>query len=286
MNNSRRNFLRNSALAGLALTVPFRNELLAMANKQNKFGIQLWSVKDALAKDPVAVLKHLAASGYKQIESFEGDKGIFWGMKNTEFKKTLDGLGMKIVSAHCDNTKDFDRKAAEAAEIGMKYLICPYKGPQKSIDDYKHFADEFNTSGEIAQKHGIRFAYHNHDYSFVNMNGEVPQDIMIELTNPETVDFEMDMYWTVAAGVDPIAYMKKFPNRFKLVHVKDLVKTNTAEGHESCVIGKGTIDYKTLLPQATKQGVAYFIIEQEAYTGTNELDAAKDDAAYMKTFSW
>ena len=286
MNNSRRNFLRNSALAGLALTVPFRNELLAMANKQNKFGIQLWSVKDALAKDPVAVLKHLAASGYKQIESFEGDKGIFWGMKNTEFKKTLDGLGMKIVSAHCDNTKDFDRKAAEAAEIGMKYLICPYKGPQKSIDNFKHFADEFNTSGEIAKKHGIRFAYHNHDYSFVNMNGEVPQDIMIELTNPETVDFEMDMYWTVAAGVDPIAYMKKFPNRFKLVHVKDLVKTNTAEGHESCVIGKGTIDYKTLLPQATKQGVAYFIIEQEAYTGTNELDAAKDDAAYMKTFSW
>ena len=80
--------------------------------------------------------------------------------------------------------------------------------------------------------------------------------------------------------------MKKFPNLFKLVHVKDLVKTNTAEGHESCVIGKGTIDYKTLLPQATKQGVAYFIIEQEAYTGTNELDAAKDDAAYMKTFSW
>jgi sugar phosphate isomerase/epimerase len=285
MNNSRRSFLRHSALAGLALTMPFRNELLAMANKQNKFGIQLWSVKDALAKDPVAVLKHLAASGYKQIESFEGAKGIFWGMKNTEFKKTLDGLGMKIVSAHCDNTKDFDRKAAEAAEIGMKYLICPYKGPQKSIDNFKHFADEFNTCGDIAQKQGIRFAYHNHDYSFVKMNGEVPQDLMIELTNPETVDFEMDMYWTIAAGVDPIAYMKKFPNRFKLVHVKDLVKTNTAEGHESCVIGKGTIDYKNLLSKAAKQGVEYFIVEQEAYTGTNELDAAKDDAAYMKTLT-
>lgn len=286
MNNSRRSFLRHSALAGLALTVPFRNELLAMANKQNKFGIQLWSVKDALAKDPVAVLKHLAASGYKQIESFEGAKGIFWGMKNTEFKKTLDGLGMKIVSAHCDNTKDFDRKAAEAAEIGMKYLICPYKGPQKSIDNFKKFADEFNISGDIAKKQGIRFAYHNHDYSFVNMNGEIPQDLMIELTNPDTVDFEMDMYWTIAAGVDPIAYMKKFPGRFKLVHVKDLVKTNTAEGHESCVIGKGTIDYQTLLPKVAKQGIEYFIVEQEAYTGTNELDAAKDDAAYMKTLSW
>jgi sugar phosphate isomerase/epimerase len=227
----------------------------------------------------------LSASGYKQIESFEGDTGIFWGMKNTAFKKTMDDLGMKIVSAHCDNTKDFERKAAEAGEIGMKYLICPYKGPQKTIDHYKRFADEFNACGEIAKKNGIRFAYHNHDYSFVPMDGVVPQDVMMNLTNPATVDFEMDMYWTVAAGVDPIAYMKKFPNRFKLVHVKDLVKLPKGE-HESCVIGKGTIDYKALLPQASKQGVQYFIVEQEAYTGTNELDAAKADAAYVKTLHW
>ena len=285
MQNSRRDFLRNTALAGLALSVPFKKELFAMANPQNAFGIQLWTVKEALAKDPLAVLKHLSASGYQQIESFEGDKGIFWGMKNTAFKKTMDDLGMKIVSAHCDNTKDFERKAAEAGEIGMKYLICPYKGPQKSIDQFKRFADEFNACGEIAKKHGIRFAYHNHDYSFVPMDGVVPQDVMMNLTNPATVDFEMDMYWTVAAGVDPIAYMKKFPNRFKLVHVKDLVKLPKSE-HESCVIGKGTIDYKALLPQASKQGVQYFIVEQEAYTGTNELDAAKADAAYVKTLHW
>ena len=285
MQNSRRDFLRNTALAGLAMSVPFKKELFAMANQQNAFGIQLWTVKEALAKDPLAVLKHLSASGYKQIESFEGDKGIFWGMKNTAFKKTMDDLGMKIVSAHCDNTKDFERKAAEAGEIGMKYLICPYKGPQKSIDQFKRFADEFNACGEVAKKHGIRFAYHNHDYSFVPMDGVVPQDVMMNLTNPATVDFEMDMYWTVAAGVDPIAYMKKFPNRFKLVHVKDLVKLPKGE-HESCVIGKGTIDYKALLPQANKQGVQYYIVEQEAYTGTNELDAAKADAAYMKTLHW
>ena len=285
MYNSRRDFLRNTALAGLAMSVPFKKELFAMANQQNAFGIQLWTVKEALAKDPLAVLKHLSASGYKQIESFEGDKGIFWGMKNTAFKKTMDDLGMKIVSAHCDNTKDFERKAAEAGEIGMKYLICPYKGPQKSIDQFKRFADEFNACGEVAKKHGIRFAYHNHDYSFVPMDGVVPQDVMMNLTNPATVDFEMDMYWTVAAGVDPIAYMKKFPNRFKLVHVKDLVKLPKGE-HESCVIGKGTIDYKALLPQASKQGVQYFIVEQEAYTGTNELDAAKADAAYVKTLHW
>ena len=201
-----------------------------------------------------------------------------------DFKKTMDDLGMKIVSAHCDHIKDFERKAAEAGEIGMKYLICPWVGPQKSIDDFKKFADQFNHCGEIAKKNGIRFAYHNHDYSFAAMNGIVPQDVMIQSTNPATVDFEMDMYWTVAAGVDPIAYMKKFPNRFKLVHVKDMAKT--AKGHESCVVGKGTIDYKNILPQAHQQGVNYFIVEQEEYTGTNELDAAKADASYLKTLNW
>lgn len=284
MNNSRRDFLRNSALAGLALSMPFKNELMAMAAKNNSFGIQLWTVKEALAKDPLGVLTHLSQSGYKKIESFEGEKGIFWGMKNTEFKKHMDELGMKIVSSHCDTVKDFDRKCAEAAEIGMKYLICPHKGAQKSIDDFKRFADEFNACGETAKKHGIRFAYHNHDYSFVPMNGELPQDVMMNNTNPATVDFEMDMYWTVVAGVDPIAYMDKHPNRFKLVHVKDLSKTAT--GHESCIIGKGTIDYKSLLPKVAKRGVQHMIVEQEAYTGTNELDATKADAAYLKTLSW
>lgn len=286
MNHSRRDFLRNSALAGLALSMPFKNELMTMGGANNSFGIQLWSVKEALAKDTLGVLKHLSKSGFKKIESFEGEKGIFWGMKNTEFKKVMDDLGMQLVSSHCDNTNDFERKAAQAGEIGMKYLICPYKGAQPTIDHYKKFADEFNACGEIAKKHGIRFAYHNHDYSFAPMNGILPQDVMMNNTNKDTVDFEMDIYWTVAAGVDPLAYMDKHPGRFKLVHVKDLIKTNTPEGHESCVIGKGTIDYKSMLPKVAQNGVAHMIVEQEAYTGTNELDAAKDDAAYMKTLKW
>jgi sugar phosphate isomerase/epimerase len=285
MNNSRRSFLRNSAFTGLALSLPFKNELMAMAAKQNNFGIQLWTVKQALYKDTTGVLKHLANCGYKKIEGFEGDKGLFWGMKNTELKKVLDDLGLNLVSSHCEIGKDFERKAAEAAAIGMKYLICPHKGAQPSIDNFKKFADEFNSCGEIAKKNGIRFAYHNHDYSFVPMNGVLPQDVMMDNTNPATVDFEMDLYWTVAAGADPLKYMDKHPNRFKLVHVKDLTKLANGQ-HESCIIGKGTIDYKNLLPQVAKRGVKHMIVEQEAYTGTNELDAAKADAAYMNTLTW
>lgn len=289
MSNSRRSFLRGAALTSVALSMPFKNELMAMAANSKPFALQLWSVKLALEKDPLAVLNQIAANGYKKIESFEGPKGMFWGMKNTEFKKVMDDLGMNIFSTHCNDTgdfKSFEQKAAAAGEIGLKYIICAYKGPQKTLDNFNQFADEFNTCGEIAKKHGLRFAYHNHDYSFVPMNGIVPMDVMMKNTDPAMVDFEMDLYWTRVAGIDPLAYMDKFPNRFKLVHVKDLVKVNTPKGQESCVIGKGTIDYKTLLPEVAKRGVQHMIVEQEHYTGSNELDAAKDDAAYMKTLNW
>lgn len=290
MNHSRRSFVRNTALIGMGLLAPFKNELLAFAGNAGKpFGIQLWTVKQSLYKDTLGVLKQLAADGYKKIEGFEGDKGLFWGMKHTELKKVLDDLGMQMVSSHCSDTYNFElfeRKVAQAAEIGMKYLICPHKGAQPSIDHYKKFAEEFNTCGKIAQKYGIRFAYHNHDYSFVPMNGVVPQDIMMQNTDKEIVDFEMDLYWMRVAGVDPLKYMDQYPNRFKLVHVKDLIKTSTKEGHESCVLGKGTIDYTKLLPQVAKRGVQHMIVEQEAYTGTNEMDAAKADADYIKTLRW
>lgn len=284
MSNSRRSFLRNTALASLALGTPFNKELFAMAQKKNKFGIQLWTVKEALAKDPIGVLKHLSNFGYKQIESFEGAKGMFWGIKNTEFKKQLGNMEMNIIASHCDINKDFERKAAEAGEIGMKYLICPHIGAQKSIDDYKRFGDQFNKCGEIANKNGIRFAYHNHDYSFKAMTGGMPQDVLMNATDANLVDFEMDIYWVVAAGADPTAYLKKYPNRFKLCHVKDLIKTPT--GHESCILGKGTIDFKNILYVGAQNGLKFHIIEQEAYTGTTELDCAKENAIALNILDW
>jgi sugar phosphate isomerase/epimerase len=228
-------------------------------------------------------LKQIASFGYKQIEGFEGKKGIFWGMTNKEFKAHLDSVGTKIISTHCDTKVDFERKAAEAAEIGMKYLICPSKGAQKSIDDFKKFADEFNKNGEICKKNGIRFAYHNHDYSWKTLDGKIPQEVMMDNTDKELVDFEMDIYWVVAAGLDPQLYLKKYKDRFRLCHVKDLTKT--ANGVESCQLGKGSIDFASILSTADANGMKYYIVEQEAFTNTNPLESAKADAAYLKAFS-
>jgi sugar phosphate isomerase/epimerase len=207
-------------------------------------------------------------------------------MSNTEFKAEMDKLGMKIISSHCDINKDFEKKAADAAAIGMKYLICPYKGPQKDLDAFKKFADEFNQKGEICKKNGIRFAYHNHDYSFANMNGELPQDIMMKNTDASLVDFELDMYWVVAAGQDIETWLKKYPKRFRLCHVKDRKKgAPLTDKDESVVVGTGSINYPKILKTAKKQGMEYYIIEQEKWDGTTPMQAAQADANYMKTLS-
>lgn len=291
MQYNRRNFIKftGAAATGLALSNLAGNSLFAAetAKPFSQFGIQLYTLRDVIPADPKGVLKSLASFGYKQIESYEGAKGMFWGMSHTDFKKYMDDLGMKIVSSHCDINKDFEKKASEAAAIGMKYLICPYKGPQKSIDDFKRFADEFNQKGEICKKNGIRFAYHNHDYSFKTLDGQNPQEVMMNGTDSSLVDFEMDIYWVVAAGVDAEAWFKKYKNRFRLCHVKDRSKNpGTDNGKNSVDLGTGSIDWTKILKTAKKNGMQYYIVEQEAYPNGSSLEAAKVDAAFMKTLKF
>ena len=287
MNYQRRDFLKltgglTSAFALSSITGKLGFDSFWEENKKIKaFGLQLYSLRDVLPKDTQGVLKQVASFGYKQIESYEGPKGMFWGMSNTEFKKYMDDLGMTIISSHCDTNKDFEKKAADAAAIGMKYLIYPYEGANKTIDDYKKYAEDFNKKGEICKKNGIRFAFHNHNFSFTAINGVFPQDVLIQNTDPSLVDFEMDMYWVVTPGQDPVAWLKKYPNRFQLCHVKDRTKGATAVA-DTCTLGQGSINYPSILKEAKKQGVQYYIVEQEKYENTTPVDSAKADAEYMK----
>ena len=290
MSKSRRDFLKLSSLGVLGFATPIQKLSAAFLNnieipgKDFAFGLQLWTVKEDMALNAKETLQKVAADGYHFVESFEGKQGMFWGMGHKAFKSYLDELKISIVSSHCDIQKDFDRKAAEAAEIGMKYLICPYKGPQKSIDDFKRFAEEFNEKGAICKKNGIRFAYHNHDYSWKEIDGQIPQVVMMDNTDKELVDFEMDIYWVVAAGIDPQVYLQKYANRFRLCHIKDLAKT--ASGSESCILGKGTIDFHSILKTAKANGTKYYIVEQEAFTGTTPILSAEADARYLQHFKF
>lgn len=282
MKHTRRTFIKMTGAAGLVLAAGDLS-LLAAGKRQRNFGIQLYTLRDIIGNDTRNVLKQLAAYGYTQIESYEGPGGMFWGMGHKGFRDYMHELGLTLVSSHCDIHKDFERKAAEAAEIGMKYLICPWIGPQKSADDYKRFAETFNQKGEICRQNGIRFAYHNHDYSFKDTEGQNPQEILLKFTEPGLVDFEMDIYWVVTAGVNPEDWFRKYKNRFRLCHIKDRSRTPVADnGKNSVDLGTGSIDWKKTLKAAVKNGMQYFIVEQEAYPNGSSLDAAKVNAAFMK----
>ncbi|NBC07344.1 MAG: TIM barrel protein [Bacteroidetes bacterium] len=292
---NRRTFIRQSTKAAVAAILfpqwacgdRASNEQSAdsptsQGDKLAKFGIQLWTLRDIIGEDPKGVLKALSEFGYKQIESYEGDQGIFWGMSPQEYNLYLKELGMDGVSAHCDINKDFESKAQQAGEIGMQYLICPWVGPQENMDDFKRIAEQFNECGEICRKYGLRFAYHNHAYSFQELEGQMPQDYMMENTDPETVDYEMDIYWVVTGGADPKDYLKRYPGRFKLSHVKDRLKdAPDDERQASCVLGKGQVDYPSILTLAKEQGMEYFLVEQERYDSCEPLDCAKENADYL-----
>jgi len=291
MNYNRRKFLKTTGglTGGLMLTSLSGISLLETCSSGKKavdFGLQLYTLRDDLPKDPKGILKKVADFGYKQIESYEGAKGMFWGMTHTDFKKYMDDLEMKIVASHCNTSQDFEKKAAEAAEIGMKYLIYPWEGTTKTLDDYRKMADDFNKHGEVCRKNGIRFAFHNHDYSFKKMDGQFAQNILMDNTDPTLVDYEMDIYWVVTAGEDPEAWMKKYKNRFTLCHVKDRSKTPVENNSINSVnLGTGSINWPQVLKTAKANGMKYYIVEQEAYAGTTPIKAVEANADYMKGLS-
>lgn len=300
MNKNRRQFIKLSAVVATGLALPIYS--CDSANEGNNrqeganasantatgsgldtFGIQLYTLKDEMARDPKEVLRQLSSFGYSQIESFEGQSGMFWGMKNTEFKSFIDELNLDLISSHTNFQENFEEKAAQAGEIGMRYLIAPWIGPQESIDAYKRMADRFNEAGEICKRNNLRFAYHNHDYTFKEQEGQIPQQVLMDNTDPELVDFELDMYWVVVAGADPQEYLRKYSDRFKLGHVKDRRKDATAEEtHASTVLGTGTIDYQPILKTAQENGMEYFFVEQEEFKNTSPLESSRKNAEYLK----
>ncbi|MGM0458251.1 MAG: sugar phosphate isomerase/epimerase family protein [Bacteroidota bacterium] len=286
MTYDRKTFLKLSGLlaGGAAMgTLPFLKGCSSTGSStQNAFGLQLYTLRDVIADDPEGTLRQVAEFGYTQIESYEGPMGMWWDMGNSGFKELLDELGMTALSSHANVFEEFERKANEAAEIGLKYIVCPWIGPQDSLDDYREIAEQFNEMGEIATDLGLRFAYHNHAYSFEEQEGEIPHDVLMENTDPDLVEYQMDIYWVVAAGHDPIEWMERYPGRFTSGHVKDIT---SGSDPESTVLGTGTIGWQTLLPEAANLGMEDYIVEQEAYAGTTPIDAIRDNAEFMRSLN-
>lgn len=261
-------------------------DAVATKSKLSNFGIQLYSVKEDMGTDAQATIRSLAGYGYKQLEGFDGGKGILWGMQPAEFKTLMSDSGTNMVASHANVFENLDAQGAQAAEVGMKYLICPWIGPQKSLEDYKKKADEFNQIGEKLKSHGLRFAYHNHDYSFVSQEGGLGQDILMDNTDPALVDFEMDIYWVHVAGINPADYMAKYPGRFRLCHIKD-AEAGTGDPHQRGVLlGAGEIQYADLIKKAEGIGMEYFIVEQERFPSGTPMEAAEANAKYLAALEY
>jgi len=289
MNHQRREFLKWSG--GLALgsaIAPLANGWLNFqkTNKKVKeFGIQLYGLRDILGKNPKSVLDKLPSFGYKQIELFEHSKlGIFLGMSNKELKKYVTDLGMKIPSVHSNIYIDFEKKVEAAAAIDIKYFIYNWEGPGKKLDDYKKMADDFNKKAEFCKQHNIKFAFHNHDFTFKNMDGVMPQEWLLEHTDKNLVDFQVDLYWVITAGVDPVVHINKYPDRYKLCHFKDRSKGATdREGTAICELGTGTIDFPFIMKAIRKSAIKYYTVDQDTCNDRNDpLACARTDAEYMK----
>ncbi|TKK69343.1 sugar phosphate isomerase/epimerase [Ilyomonas limi] len=306
MNTSRRTFLKQSsfALAGVSL---LSNRLFAAAAASNEItGIQLYSVRDDMKKDPSGTLKQLADMGYKYVEHANYVNGKFYGYAPVDFKKLLDDLGLKMYSGHTvmnkqdwdeaknDFTDKWKQTVADAAIVGQQYVISPWldESMRNNMSDFKRYMDVFNKCGELCKKSGMKFGYHNHNFEFsTKLDGVRLYDLILKNTDPDLVAQQLDMGNMYEAGGIAMDVVKQYPGRFELMHVKDEIKSkNPGEmggGYESTVLGKGVIPVKEVIDYGrNKGGTTQFIIEQESYQDKTPLECAKEDLRIMKGWGY
>ncbi len=286
--NTRRNFIKQSGLitAGLMMNP---SDLL---KKQKNVGIQLYSVRDEIFKDPRGVIKKIAVAGYSEVEMFGlSAENKFYGLTVKEFAQLLKDNKLKIPSGHYapenflfenGNGDDVKNFCEVGNTLGNKYIIIPWMKEErrKTIDQYKVLAERINKAGEICKKANLQLAYHNHDFEFADMNGQHGYDVLLNNTDKDLVKMEMDIYWVVRAGYDPIELFKKHPGRFHLWHVKDMDKADRTKNTE---VGNGTVDFKTIFANAKLSGVKHYMVEQENNYKPDIFSSIKTSCSYTKT---
>lgn len=257
---TRRDFLRKSAFVMAAVPL-INSELIASPGTSKKTGLALYTIRDAMGKDPSAALAMAAETGYDWVEAASHSDGKFYGMIPRDFGKLVKRNGMVALSSHSGLRPDnYERMIDDAAEAGMKYIILPSLSGEwsSSIDGYQRAADFFNKAGERSRKAGIRFGFHNHQVEFREINGRVPYDILLELSDPKLVIFEIDLAWITAAGKNPVDYFRKYPGRFEVWHMKDLTPEK-----QDATLGEGIIDFKPILAETHTAGMKYWFLEQD-----------------------
>jgi sugar phosphate isomerase/epimerase len=276
---TRRNFLKTVSAFSLGSVF-----LSGYALKPQKgIGLQLYTIRDDMKENPLAALKKVSEIGYTNLEAAGYSQGKFYGIEPDELKKRLSDMNMHLISTHTgiqSIRQDWERKLEASVKAGCKYVVVPsLPGNERTtIDSYKKRAEEFNKAGETSKKYGIEFGYHNHAFEFEAIEGQTPYDILLNETDKNLVTFQLDLYWAIKAGFQPLDLFRKYPGRFGLWHVKDMDSTPEKFFAE---VGSGIIDFKSIFGQKKRSGMKYFFVEQDAVRNMKPMDAIRKSYQYL-----
>lgn len=260
---------------------------------KKEIGLQLYSVRTLLDSAAAyhnnvpGLLDTLAKMGYTQGEAayYNSKEGTFYGMAPEELAQTADSLGIKFVSSHAGRAlnaeelksgdltafKEYWEKAIKDHKaLGVQYLVLPWMSLPETLEDLEKQCQALNEVGAMAAKEGIKFGYHNHSQEFKKVEDTVMYDYMIEHTDPQNVLFEMDVYWAMMGQASPVDYFKKYPGRFKLLHIKDRREIGQS----------GMVGFDAIFDNADTAGMETYFVELEE--ATNDIaEGVKESADYL-----
>jgi sugar phosphate isomerase/epimerase len=302
MKTSRRTFVKSGAMVALGTAIFPRSSFASSAQK-GMVGIQLYSVRDDMTNDPKGSLTKLSKMGYVYVEHANYIDRKFYGFAAPEFRKILDDLGLKMVSGHTvmgkkhwdeaknDFSDSWKYTVEDAAVLGQKWVISPSmdESMRKTYDDFKHYMEIFNKSGELCKKSGMKFGYHNHDFEFSQkLNGEKIFDIMMKSMDPNLVAMQLDIGNLYNGGAVALDVMNQFPGRFEIIHAKDEIEAKQGtEKYESTILGEGIVNAKKVIDLASKKGgTICYIIEQESYGDKTPMYCVRADLDIMKKWGY
>jgi len=290
----RREFLKTSALA-LAGSALLPKTIQNLVQPVRHLGLQLYSVRDNMAKDPIATLKAIAAMGYNEVEAYGYANGKMFGMPISEYMNVLTSNGLSMPSSHCgfsltdynEGTKSLSDRAKQAIDdavkMGQKYVIYPYV-PVEERPEVEKIVKLITAGAEYAQKAGIRFGYHNHDFEYIQRgpDGRLLIEWLLHEIDPKILAMEMDIYWVCFAKNNPLDWFRLYPGRWELCHAKDLA---ASEPHQTIEFGDGTIDFVSIFRQSQLAGFQHYIIELEHYLST-PMDGVKRARENFLKLTW
>lgn len=291
---NRRDFLKQSTLLTAAAVFPALS--FASEREKLKLGLQLYTIREAIEKNLFGTLHQLAGFGYQEVETYSfnyGKNKYYWGLEPKTAKQLLDDCNLKTSAGHYDLDKFFEvnqvddlKRYVDECIVGahvlkQNYIVWPWLAPKyRTIDEFKRLSATLNTIGEQIKKSGLQLAYHNHDFEFINHNGQMGYDIILNETDKNLVKLEMDLFWvSFASPIKPHVWFEKQPDRFVLWHVKDMDKNNQ-DLHVP--VGDGKIDFKPIFKDQKLAGVKHIFVEQGNNYIPNDLVCVKKSAIYVK----